>query len=97
MSMIAQVLLWLGVVLGVAAGVGLLVLPGLHNRIHLSTLVSTAALPLVCVSLAVTTGASRAAVKLLIIGLLLALTGPAVTTATGQAYWRLAHTRRRNG
>lgn len=60
------------------------VLPRPHARIHALATATSLGTPLVALALAVETGPGRGAVKLLVIGALIALGGPVTTMAIGR-------------
>jgi multisubunit Na+/H+ antiporter MnhG subunit len=81
----ALILLWAGVVVSVCAALGMLLVRDPADRLHLTSPLNTLGATLVAVAVAVETGWGRAAVKDLVIGLLLLGTGAVVSAATGQA------------
>lgn len=86
---VALTLVGLGAAAICLSGLGLLLVRDVYTRLHLLAPASSVGVPLVVVGLAVETGAGRAAVKLLFIGALLALSSPVVTAATARAAARL--------
>jgi multisubunit Na+/H+ antiporter MnhG subunit len=82
---VISVLLWSGVAVAVCAALGMLLLRDPADRLHLTAPLNTAAAVLVSLAVAVQTGWGRAALKDLLIGLLLLGSGAVVTAATGQA------------
>ncbi|MFF2078550.1 cation:proton antiporter [Kitasatospora sp. NPDC058162] len=82
---VALVLLCAGTAALLLSAVGLAVLPGPYLRLHALSPGATLGAPLVALALAVDTGPGRAAVKLLVIGLLLAAGGTVTTMAVGHA------------
>ncbi|PWI42829.1 monovalent cation/H(+) antiporter subunit G [Streptomyces sp. ICBB 8177] len=81
----ALVLLVAGIAVLLLAALGLVVLRRPYGRLHALTPATTLGAPLVCLALAVQTGPGRSAVKLLIIGVLIAAGGPVTTMAVGRA------------
>ncbi|MEU6172493.1 monovalent cation/H(+) antiporter subunit G [Streptantibioticus parmotrematis] len=81
----ALVLLVAGIAVLLLSALGLVVLSRPYGRLHALTPATTLGAPLVCLALAVETGAGRAAVKLLIIGVLIAAGGSVTTMAVGRA------------
>jgi len=84
----ADVLLAAGGAVLVLGAVGLVVRRDVRDRIHYAALTSVVGAPLVVVGLALTAGSWHPAVKLLLVGALLAGTGPALSTVTGRAVER---------
>jgi multicomponent Na+:H+ antiporter subunit G len=85
---LALTLLWCGAAALLLAAVALAVLPTAWGRLHALAPASGLGVPLVCLGLAVDAGAGRAAVKLLFIGALTAVSGPVVTVAVGRTVIR---------
>lgn len=85
---LALVLLWCGAAALLLAAAALAVLPTAWGRLHALAPASGLGVPLVCLGLAVDAGAGRAAVKLLAIGALTAVSGPVVTVAIGRTVVR---------
>ncbi|SEO90893.1 cation:proton antiporter [Actinacidiphila rubida] len=81
---VVLVLLFCGLAAFLISAVALLVLPGPYQRLHALTPATSLGLPLMAAALAVDTGPGRAAVKFLVIGALVAVTGPAVGIAIGR-------------
>ncbi|MCC9305775.1 monovalent cation/H(+) antiporter subunit G [Kitasatospora sp. RB6PN24] len=81
---IALALLTAGTAALVLAGLAVLRLPPPFLRLHALSLASTLGAPLVVLALAVQTGPGRGAVKLLVIGSLLAVGGTVTTMAVGR-------------
>jgi multicomponent Na+:H+ antiporter subunit G len=63
---------------------GVLVIPDTMTRLHYLTPVTSVGAPLVALAIVVDTGPSRAAVKVLLVAALVALAGPAVSSATAR-------------
>lgn len=82
---VAVVLLCAGTAALLLAALALAVLPGPYLRLHALSPAATLGAPLVTLALAVDTGPGRTAVKLLVIGLLLAAGGTVTTMAIGRA------------
>jgi multicomponent Na+:H+ antiporter subunit G len=85
---LALTLLWCGAAALLLAAAALTVLPTAWGRLHALAPASGLGVPLVCLGLAVDAGAGRAAVKLLFIGALTAVSGPVVTVAIGRTVIR---------
>ncbi len=81
---VALVLLVAGTAVLLLAALGLLALPGTLARLHALAPATSLGAPLVVLGLAVDTGPGRAAVKLLVIGALLAVGGPVTAMAIGR-------------
>ena len=81
---IALVLLVTGTAVLLLSACALLVLPGPYPRLHALAPATSLGAPLIALALAVDTGPGRAAVKLLVIGALLAVGGPIITMAIGR-------------
>jgi multicomponent Na+:H+ antiporter subunit G len=79
---VVLVLLFCGLAAFLLSAVALLVLPGPYQRLHALTPATSLGLPLLVAALPWTPG--RAAVKFLVIGGLVAVTGPAVCIAIGR-------------
>ncbi|MEP9381649.1 monovalent cation/H(+) antiporter subunit G [Nocardioides sp. KR10-350] len=88
LTVASDVLLVAGAAVLLLAAVGLVVRRDTRDRIHYAALAAVVGAPMMVVALALTAGGVRSAVKLLIIGALLAGTGPALSTATGHAVER---------
>ncbi|MFB7668223.1 monovalent cation/H(+) antiporter subunit G [Kitasatospora sp. NPDC056138] len=82
---IALVLLWAGTGFVLLSAAALLLLPGTFRKLHALAPASCLGVPLVALAVAVDQGASRAAVKTLLIGMLLAVGGTVSTIAIGKA------------
>ncbi|MBO1417117.1 monovalent cation/H(+) antiporter subunit G [Streptomyces sp. FH025] len=81
---LALVLLGAGTAALLLAALALVVLPGPYLRLHALSPAAVLGAPLVALALAVDTGPGRAAVKLLVIGLLLAVGGTITTMAVAR-------------
>ncbi|CAM5695403.1 monovalent cation/H(+) antiporter subunit G [Streptomyces viridifaciens] len=81
---LALVLLVAGAAALLLAALALAVLPGPYLRLHALSPAAALGAPLVALALAVDTGPGRAAVKLLVIGLLLAIGGTVTTMAVAR-------------
>ncbi|MFK0160577.1 cation:proton antiporter [Streptomyces sp. NPDC090499] len=81
----ALVLLAAGTGVLLLSAVGLVVLPGPFQRLHALTPASTVGVPLVALAMAVETGPGRAAVKLLVTAVIVAVGGAATAMAIGRA------------
>ncbi|MFD9685000.1 monovalent cation/H(+) antiporter subunit G [Kitasatospora sp. NPDC059146] len=85
---LAVVLLCAGTAVLLLSALALVVLPGPHLRLHALSPAATLGAPLVALALAIDTGPGRAAVKLLVIGALLAAGGTVTTMAIGRTTLR---------
>ncbi|MFJ8493178.1 cation:proton antiporter [Streptomyces sp. NPDC094038] len=81
----ALVLLAAGTGVLLLSAVSLVVLPGPFQRLHALTPASTVGAPLVVLAMAVETGPGRAALKLLVIAVVVALGGAVTAMAIGRA------------
>jgi monovalent cation/proton antiporter MnhG/PhaG subunit len=81
----ALVLLVAGTGVLLLSAVGLVALPRPFQRLHALTPASTVGGPLVAVAMAVETGPGRAAVKLLLVAVVVALGGAVTAMAIGRA------------
>ncbi|MFD8810892.1 cation:proton antiporter [Streptomyces sp. NPDC059627] len=81
----ALVLLVTGTEVLLLSAVGLVALPGPFQRLHALTPASTVGTPLVALAMAVETGPGRAAGKLLITAVIVALGGAVTAMAIGRA------------
>lgn len=88
MHVLALVLLWCGAAALLLSAAALAVLPTAYGRLHALAPATSLGLPLVCLGLAVDAGAGRAAVKLLFIGALTAVSGPVITVVIGRTMIR---------
>ncbi|SDM76627.1 cation:proton antiporter [Actinacidiphila guanduensis] len=70
------------------AAAALLLLPTPYARLHALSPASSLGVPLICLALALDAGAGRQAVKLLFVGALTALSGPALTVVIGRTMLR---------
>ncbi|GII94525.1 monovalent cation/H(+) antiporter subunit G [Sinosporangium siamense] len=84
MTTLAQVLVWTGVAVTVAAATGLLTTAG-TRRLHFVAAITTCGVPLVVAGLMAGAAAVPDALKLAVIGLLLVATGPATVVAAARA------------
>jgi multicomponent Na+:H+ antiporter subunit G len=85
---LALVLLWCGFAALLLSAAALAVLPTAYGRLHALAPATGLGVPLVCLGLAVDAGAGRAAVKLLFIGALTAVSGPVATVVIGRTIIR---------
>ena len=94
--MIVDILSWICIAGGgffaVTGGIGLLRLPDFYSRMHGGALTDTLGAWLILLGLIFQAGLTLAAVKLVMIGVLLALTSPTATHALAKA--ALAHGRK---
>ncbi len=81
----ALVLLTAGTAVILLSAVGIVVLRRPFGRLHALTPAASLGVPLVTLALALQSGPGRAAVKLLVIGALVAVGGPVTTMALGRA------------
>lgn len=84
-DLVSDVLLWLGCGGLVVAALGAVLAQDVRDRLHHVAMATVVAAPLVVVSLAVAAPSWRSALKLLVIGALVALSGPITTAATARA------------
>jgi multisubunit Na+/H+ antiporter MnhG subunit len=83
---LALVLVSLGCAVIVLAAVGAAVMPGgVFNRLHFLTPVTSVGLPLVVAGLCVESGQPFTIAELVVIGLVVAVEGPVLESATGRA------------
>ncbi|MER6049154.1 monovalent cation/H(+) antiporter subunit G [Streptomyces sp. BHT-5-2] len=87
--LLSLVLLIAGSAVMLLSAVALAVLPGPYARLHALSPAASLGAPLVAFALAVDTGPGRAAVKLLVIALLLAAGGTVTTMAIGRTTFLL--------
>jgi multicomponent Na+:H+ antiporter subunit G len=85
---LALVLLWCGAAALLLSAAALAVLPTAYGRLHALAPATGLGVPLVCLGLAVDAGAGRAAVKLLAVGALTAVSGPVLTVVIGRTMIR---------
>lgn len=81
MTVLAGVLIWLGVLVVVLSAVAALALPPIHPRLHALTPVTSLGGPLIGAGLAVANGPNLTTATVVLVVVLLAVTGPAVTAA----------------
>ncbi|MFI2200345.1 cation:proton antiporter [Streptomyces sp. NPDC020192] len=81
----ALVLLVAGTGVLLLSAVGLVALPRPYQRLHALSPATTVGLPLVALALAVETGPGRAAVKLLLVAVIVAIGGAVTAMAIGRA------------
>lgn len=84
-ALLAAVLLWTGCAGIVFACVGTLLMRDTYDRLHFVAVAATVGAPLVVASLALGAGSWRSALKLVLIGLLLAASGPVTSAVTARA------------
>ena len=83
---VALTLVSLGCAVIVLAAIGAVVMPGgIFNRLHFLTPVTSAGLPLVVAGLCVESGQPFTIAELVVIGLVRAVAGPVLGSATGRA------------
>jgi monovalent cation/proton antiporter MnhG/PhaG subunit len=92
-SMIEAILLSVGVAAALLCCLGILIVPGVYDRLHYLSALSTVPAILIVVAVTIEAGLSADAVKALIAGAILVLTGPVVTHAIA----RSARIRERGG
>ena len=81
MTVVGGVLIWLGVLVVVLSATAGIVLPPVYPRLHGLAPVTSLAGPLIGVGLAIVNGLSLTTATILLIVVLLAITGPALTAA----------------
>ena len=81
MSIVAGVLIWLGVAVAVISALAALALPPVHPRLHALAPVTSLAGPLIGLGLAVLNGWTLTTATVLLIVILLAITGPVLVTS----------------
>ena len=81
MMVVGGVLIWLGVLVVVLSAGAALVLRPVYSRLHALAPVSSLAGPLIGAGLAIVNGLSLTTATVLLIVVLLAVTGPALTAA----------------
>ncbi|MDX3076220.1 monovalent cation/H(+) antiporter subunit G [Streptomyces sp. MI02-7b] len=86
---VALALLVAGSAVLLLSAVALIVLPGPHARLHALSPAASLGAPLTALAVAVEAGPGRTALKLLLIGALLAAAGPVTTMAIGRLTTRL--------
>jgi multicomponent Na+:H+ antiporter subunit G len=84
MSVVAAVLIWVGVGVAVLSAMAALRLPPINPRLHALAPITSLAGPLVGVGLAVANGWSLTTATVLLIVVLLAVTGPVLVAATAR-------------
>jgi monovalent cation/proton antiporter MnhG/PhaG subunit len=84
-ELIGAILLVLGCVCIVFACLGTALMRDTYDRLHFVAVAAMVGAPLVVVSLALDAGSWRSALKLLLIGLLLAAGGPVTSAVTARA------------
>lgn len=92
----ALVLLIAGTGALVLSAVGLVTLPRPYQRLHALTPASTVGTPLVALALAVENGPGRAAVKLVLVAVVVAVGGTVTAMAIGRATAQHEHLLRRD-
>lgn len=85
MTLLAHMLLILGLLFILAGVVGVLRLPDFYTRLHAMGKCDTLGVTLVLLALAIYAGASLVTVKLLLISVFIALANPTATHALGRA------------
>ncbi|MFD3457089.1 cation:proton antiporter [Streptomyces sp. NPDC058691] len=86
---LALALLVAGSAVLLLSAVAMVLLPGPYARLHALSPAASLGAPLIALAVAVETGPGRAALKLLLIGALLAAAGPVTTMAIGRLTTRL--------
>jgi multicomponent Na+:H+ antiporter subunit G len=91
MQLVLEILSWVclvaGGLFGLIGGLGLLRLPDFYTRMHGAGITDTCGAWLVLLGLMLQAGLGLVTVKLVMIGLLLALTSPTSTHALAKAAW----------
>jgi multisubunit Na+/H+ antiporter MnhG subunit len=91
MTLLADTLIWAGTAVCVLAGLRLAITPGAAGRLHAVAPVTALGAPLLLAGLALHPWSSwHDVVKIAVIGVLLAATGPATVVTAGQAVARAA-------
>lgn len=85
MSIVIDVLLGLGVAIVVFSAVGTLLVPEPFTRLHFLAPASTLGVPLIVVAVVLQQGTTRTSLKVGVVGALMLVGQPAVTSATGRA------------
>lgn len=85
LGVVSAVLLWAGCACLVMACLGGVAMRGVYDRLHFVAIGAVLGAPLVVIALAITASGGRPALKLLLIGALLAATGPVTTVVTARA------------
>jgi multicomponent Na+:H+ antiporter subunit G len=80
----ALILLAAGTAAILLAAAGLLLLPTPYSRLHALPAASSLGIPLICLALALDAGPGRQALKVLFIGALTAVSGPALSIVIGR-------------
>ncbi len=88
MTLLANILLILGLIFILAGIVGVLRLPDFYTRLHAMGKCDTLGVTLVLLALAIHVGASLVTVKLLLISVFISLANPVATHALGRAAMR---------
>ena len=84
-GVVEDVLLVVGCAVLLGAVLGLLLVDGFYDRLHFVGLATTLGVPPVVAALAIAADGVAATLKVVVIGVLLVGTGPAVTAATARA------------
>jgi multicomponent Na+:H+ antiporter subunit G len=84
----AVALLMCGVAALLLAALGLVALPTPYTRLHALAPATSLGVPLICLALALDAGPGRAAVKLLFIGALTAVSGPVISVVISRTMAR---------
>ena len=91
LQLAADIASWFFILAGsagiVISALGLLRLPDFYTRLHAGGVTDTFGAELLIIGLAIQSGFSLVAVKLIIIGLFLFFTGPTATHAAANAAW----------
>jgi multicomponent Na+:H+ antiporter subunit G len=87
-SVLAEALLGVGVLLTVLASLAAVLVRTVVDRLHFLTVITSVAAPLVGLALAIQNGLGFTTGQILLIVVLLAVTGPVLSAATGRLYHR---------
>ncbi|MEV4317053.1 monovalent cation/H(+) antiporter subunit G [Actinocrispum sp. NPDC049592] len=79
-----MILLWIGVVIAVAAAIGAVVTKDFYRRLHFLTPVTSLAGPVIGLALAIVNGWSLTTLLILLTIVILGVTGPVLSAATGR-------------
>ena len=88
LHIVSVALMWIGIVVTAMASIGCAVVTDLYDRLHFVSAVTSIGVPLIVVSQAFEASGWRAALKLVLIALLLFGTGPVTIAATARARTR---------
>jgi multicomponent Na+:H+ antiporter subunit G len=83
--MIAAILLWAGILGALLCCLGVLAVRGVYDRLHYLSAVTTVPAVLIVAAVVIEAGLSADAVKAVLIGVILLLTGPVLTHAIARS------------